>query len=238
MFKLERYSQIEDSVSKIKGLELVLKEKDLTLISGSKPWTIKELLSHLGGLQREMNNGIKNGKELPEASNEYFEKINKESSSFSLKELFNEIEIEYNFYLSFLQNSDDWSLEFPTFGGRKVAIAQMVSSMILEVYIHLLDILWAIEELESYKQNRDTLRYCASKMLRALSQYPDVEQKISIEAEGETIFGSTNSSELIKTDYLNLVLHATGRNHMVDLNKVTIEGNFAKEVWRDISRKL
>ena len=32
----------------------------------------------------------------------------------------------------------------PTFGGRKVAIAQMVSSMILEVYIHLLDILWAI----------------------------------------------------------------------------------------------
>ena len=76
MFKLERYSQIEDSVSKIKGLELVLKEKDLTLISGSKPWTIKELLSHLGGLQCETNKGIKNGKELPEASNEYFEIIN------------------------------------------------------------------------------------------------------------------------------------------------------------------
>ena len=85
MFNQDRYSLIEDSVNKIKGLELVLKEKDLLLISGSKPWTIKELLSHLGGLQCETNNGIKNGKELPEASKEYFEIINKERSSFSCR---------------------------------------------------------------------------------------------------------------------------------------------------------
>ena len=54
----------------------------------------------------------------------------------------------------------------------------------------------------------------------------------------DNYFGSNTTDNSIKTDYLNFVLHTSGRNHMVDLNKVTIEGNFAKEVWRNISRKL
>ena len=97
MFNQERYSLIEDSVNKIKGLELVLKEKDLSLISGSKPWTIKEVLTHLAGIQHEINNGIRNGEDIPEGSSEYFEVINKERENLSLKELFHEIDIEYTF---------------------------------------------------------------------------------------------------------------------------------------------
>ena len=55
---------------------------------------------------------------------------------------------------------------------------------------------------------------------------------------GKTYEKMGNTDESIKTDYLNFVLHASGRSHMVDLNKVTIEGDFAKEVWGNISRKL
>ena len=117
MFNQERYTLIEDSVNKIRGLELVLKEKDLSLISGSKPWTIKEVLSHLAGLQYEINNGIRNGEDIPEGSSEYFEVINEERKDLSLEELFHEIDIEYSFYLETLKEHQDWSVEFPTFGG-------------------------------------------------------------------------------------------------------------------------
>lgn len=238
MFNQDRYSLIEDSVNKIKGLELVLKEKDLSLISGSKPWTIKEVLSHLAGLQYEINNGIRNGEDIPEGSSEYFEVINEARRNLSLEELFHEIDIEYSFYLETLENHQDWSMEFPTFGGRKIAVAQMVAARIIDVYVHLLDILWAIDELESYRQNINALKYCGSKMLKGLAQFPEADQKILIELDKEIVFGSNTTDDSIKTDYLNFVLHASGRNHMVDLNKVTIEGNFAKEVWKDISRKL
>ena len=238
MFNQERYSLIEDSVNKIRGLELVLKEKDLSLISGSKPWTIKEVLSHLAGLQYEINNGIRSGEDVPEGSSEYFEVINEERKDLSLEELFHEIDIEYSFYLETLENHQDWSMEFPTFGGRKIAVAQMVAARIIDVYVHLLDILWAIDELESYRQNINALKYCGSKMLKGLAQFPEADQKILIELDKEIVFGSNTTDDSIKTDYLNFVLHASGRNHMVDLNKVTIEGNFAKEVWRKISRKL
>ena len=238
MFNQDRYSLIEDSVNKIKGLELVLKEKDLSLISGSKPWTIKEVLSHLSGLQYEINNGIRNGEDIPEGSSEYFEVINEARRNLSLEELFHEIDIEYSFYLETLENHQDWSMEFPTFGGRKIAVAQMVAARIIDVYVHLLDILWAIDELESYRQNINALKYCGSKMLKGLAQFPEADQKILIELDKEIVFGSNTTDDSIKTDYLNFVLHASGRNHMVDLNKVTIEGNFAKEVWRNISRKL
>ncbi|RZP26043.1 MAG: hypothetical protein EVA28_00150 [Candidatus Actinomarinales bacterium] len=238
MFNQDRYSLIEDSVNKIKGLELVLKEKDLSLISGSKPWTIKEVLSHLAGLQYEINNGIRNGEDIPEGSSEYFEVINEARRNLSLEELFHEIDIEYSFYLETLENHQDWSMEFPTFGGRKIAVAQMVAARIIDVYVHLLDILWAIDELESYRQNINALKYCGSKMLKGLAQFPEADQKILIELDKEIVFGSNTTDDSIKTDYLNFVLHASGRNHMVDLNKVTIEGNFAKEVWRNISRKL
>ena len=238
MFNQDRYSLIEDSVNKIKGLELVLKEKDLLLISGSKPWTIKEVLSHLAGLQYEINNGIRNGEDIPEGSSEYFEVINEARRNLSLEELFHEIDIEYSFYLETLENHQDWSMEFPTFGGRKIAVAQMVAARIIDVYVHLLDILWAIDELESYRQNINALKYCGSKMLKGLAQFPEADQKILIELDKEIVFGSNTTDDSIKTDYLNFVLHASGRNHMVDLNKVTIEGNFAKEVWRNISRKL
>tara|TARA_B110000014_G_scaffold260571_1_gene250593 strand:- start:479 stop:1195 length:717 start_codon:yes stop_codon:yes gene_type:complete len=238
MFNQDRYSLIEDSVNKIKGLELVLKEKDLSLISGSKPWTIKEVLSHLAGLQYEINNGIRNGEDIPEGSSEYFEVINEARRNLSLEELFHEIDIEYSFYLETLENHQDWSMEFPTFGGRKIAVAQMVAARIIDVYVHLLDILWAIDELESYRQNINALKYCGSKMLKGLAQFPEADQKILIELDKEIVFGSNTTGDSIKTDYLNFVLHASGRNHMVDLNKVTIEGNFAKEVWRNISRKL
>jgi hypothetical protein len=74
--------------------------------------------------------------------------------------------------------------------------------------------------------------------MKGLAQFPDTEQKILIEIEEETVFGTRNTDDSIKTNYLNFVLHAFGRNHMVDLNKVTIEGDFAKEVWKNISRKL
>ena len=238
MFNQDRYSLIEDSVNKIKGLELVLKEKDLSLISGSKPWTIKEVLSHLAGLQYEINNGIRNGENIPEGSSEYFEVINEERRNLSLEELFHEIDIEYNFYLDTLENHQDWSMELPTFGGRKVAVAQMVAARIIDVYVHLLDILWAIDELASYRQNINVLKYCSSKMLKGLVQFPEADQKILVELDKEIVFGSNTTDNSIKTDYLNFVLHTSGRNHMVDLNKVTIEGNFAKEVWRNISRKL
>ena len=238
MFNQDRYSLIEDSVNKIKGLELVLKEKDLSLISGSKPWTIKEVLSHLAGLQYEINNGIRNGEDIPEGSSEYFEVINEARRNLSLEELFHEIDIEYSFYLETLENHQDWSMEFPTFGGRKIAVAQMVAARIIDVYVHLLDILWAIDELESYRQNINAIKYCGSKMLKGLAQFPEADQKILIELDKEIVFGSNTTGDSIKTDYLNFVLHASGRNHMVDLNKVTIEGNFAKEVWRNISRKL
>ena len=238
MFNQERYYLIEDSVNKIKGLELVLKEKDLSLISGSKPWTIKEVLAHLAGIQHEINNGIRNGEDIPEGSSEYFEVINKERENLSLKELFHEIDIEYTFYLEVLKDNQDWSVEFPTFGGRKVAVAQVLATRIIDLYVHLLDILWTIDELESYKQNINALKYCASKIMKGLAQFPDTEQKILIEIEEETVFGTRNTDDSIKTDYLNFVLHAFGRSHMVDLNKVTIEGDFAKEVWKNISRKL
>jgi len=238
MINEERYSLIEDSINKIKGLELVLKEKDLSLISGSKPWTIKEVLTHLSGLQHEINNGIRNGKNIPEGSSEYFEVINKERENLSLKEIFQEIDIEYTFYLEVLKDNQDWSVEVPTFGGRKVAVAQMLAARIIDLYVHLLDILWAIDELESYKQNISTLKYCASKMMKGLAQSPDIEQKILIELDEETVFGTDNTDNTIKTNYLNFVLHASGRNHMVDFNKVTTEGDLSKEVWGNISRKL
>ena len=238
MFNQERYSLIEDSVNKIRGLELVLKEKDLSLISGSKPWTIKEVLSHLAGLQYEINKGIRNGEDIPEGSSEYFEVINEERKDLSLEELFHEIDIEYSFYLETLKEHPDWSVEFPTFGGRKVAVAQMLAARIVDAYVHLLDILWAIDELESYKQNINALKYCGSKMLKGLAHFPEIDQQISIELDKEIVFGTSNTDESIKTDYLNFVLHASGRSHMVDLNKVVIKGDFAKEVWGNISRKL
>ena len=238
MFNQERYSLIEDSINKIKGLELVLKEKDLSLISGSKPWTIKEVLSHLAGLQHEINNGIRNGEDIPEVSSQYFEVINKERENLSLKELFLEIDIEYTFYLEGLKDNQDWSVEVPTFGGKKVAIAQMLAARIIDLYIHLLDILWTIDELKFYKQNINALKYCSSKMMKGLAQFSVTEQKILIELDEETFFGAGSTDNTIKTNYLNFLLHASGRNHMVDLNKVTIEGDFAKEVWGNISRKL